>query len=265
MAEKQALHDSPSLSAVSIKAPEFTESSASGWFCILEAQFALGRVVNSSTKFFHALSSLPASIITRMSPETLQNQDYDELKAHVLAQVEASKPELFEQLVKSYTLTGRPSAYLAQLEQTAKKVGIGDEFVRYKFLQALPNNVSPVLAAQSALSLQQIGSLADELVTMVGSSNSQNIQAINYDRSRSHQEQHHSKYVDRNLTPFRENQQSKICRAHIFFGAEARSCRKWCQWPDKSRCHVEQNSRPNSRNNSPARPPTPALRRPRGN
>ena len=37
---------------VSIKPPEFSESDAAGWFAILEAQFVLGRVKASSTKFF---------------------------------------------------------------------------------------------------------------------------------------------------------------------------------------------------------------------
>lgn len=247
------------VTAVRVKAPEFSESSASGWFHILEAQFNLSHITCSSTKFFHALAALPASIVSRLSPDLLSNQDYEELKKSVLAQVEASKPELFESLVQAYTLTGRPSTYLSQLTQTAKKVGLGDEFVRFKFLQALPPNVSPVLAAQATLSLSQMGTLADELVTLVSASNAPKIQHVEQTSSRPRQEPSFaaSKYVDRNLTPYHANQRSKICRTHIFFGRDARTCRPWCQWPEKSSCQVQPTSRPNSpaRNMSPRRAP----------
>ena len=86
---------------VSIKPPEFSESNAAGWFAILEAQFFLGKVKASSTKFFHSVAALPASVVGRISPEVLGKQSFDALKETVLSLVERSKPEIFENLIQS--------------------------------------------------------------------------------------------------------------------------------------------------------------------
>ena len=150
--------------AVSIKYAEFSEST--GWFPILEAQFQLAHITVSSTRFFHCLSALPASIVSRLTPATVASQSYDILKNDALALVERSRPELFESLLAQETMMGRPSACLATLQRTASKVGLSDDLVRHKFLHTLPSAVAPVLAAQSTLSLAQLGSLADELVTL---------------------------------------------------------------------------------------------------
>ena len=48
-----------------------------------------------------------------------------------------------------------------------QKVGVGDELVRHKFIQALPSSVAPVVAAQKDLSLDQLSRLADELLPFV--------------------------------------------------------------------------------------------------
>ena len=48
---------------VTIKMPEFMESSVKGWFQILEAQFTLKGVTVSATKFLHVLATLPANIV----------------------------------------------------------------------------------------------------------------------------------------------------------------------------------------------------------
>ena len=45
----------------------------------------------------------------------------------------------------------------------ASKVGVGDELVRYKFIQALPLEITPVIAAIKNASLIELGTLAGEI------------------------------------------------------------------------------------------------------
>ena len=96
--------------------------------------------------------------------EILAGKDYDSLKDAVLHLVESSKPELFEGLLQPEQLVGKPSSCLFILQRTAAKVSVGEEFVRHKFISSLPANIAPVLAASSAMSLAQLGTLADNLV-----------------------------------------------------------------------------------------------------
>ena len=116
----------------------------------------------SSTKYYTALAVLPATLFQRLSADTLSSKDYSALKDSVLNLVERSKPELFEKLLSTQVLTAPPSVCLGTLQITGQKVGVGNEFLRHKFLQSLPLAVSPALAVQSTVSLSQLGTQVDE-------------------------------------------------------------------------------------------------------
>ena len=62
------------------------------------------------------------------------------------------------------TITGHPSTYLQEMLSIAKRIGIREEIVIHKFLQAQPATISPVIASQKELSPTQLGKLADELM-----------------------------------------------------------------------------------------------------
>jgi len=240
-------------SHVAVKPAQFSETNADGWFFILEAQFQLANINVSSTMFFHCVSALPASLVSRLSREILTSKDYEQLKAAVLAQVESSKPELFESLLSNETLAGRPSQQLSILQKAAGKVNVGEGFVRHKFLSSVDEKIRPVLAAQSTLTLNQLGTLADELAAFSISKNA-SCSSTKAEVGRPGRFQQYSSDCQQ-IRPFHPQQRPKICRAHIFYGPEAHTCRHWCTWPDKRSCKVV-NSRPNSRHNSPANPRT---------
>jgi len=233
-----------SIAHVGIKPAEFSEPNANGWFTIMEAQFRLAKVSQSSTKFYHCLAALPPSVVNRLSEETVTGEEYAELKKVVLGLVETSRPEMFESLLSSEVLTGRPSACMSAMQRTASKVGVGEEFVRHKFLNSLPPNITPVLAAQQSLSLSQLGTLADELVAFAKTNSSSVCQASLSSQPR----QREQRPQNMSVMPYRSGQRPQICRAHIYFADEARTCRPWCKWPNKRQCKIQAYSR----NSSPA-------------
>jgi len=256
---------------VSVKPPEFSEQNASGWFAILEAQFNLAKVTRESTQFFQCLSALPASLVSRLPSNLITEQKYTELKDAILGLVERSKPEIFESLLRTEQLVGKPSVCLSVMQRTASKVGVGDEFIRHKFLNSLPASITPVLAAQTTLNLQQLGSLADQLVafadakpahcaqiqpshTAAQSSYSSRQQSSSHNRSQSpsnSRQQSHDAHPS--TRPFHRGQRPKVCRAHLYYGKDARNCRAWCTWPNKQSCQILANSRPSSPNRSQRR------------
>lgn len=238
---------------VSIKAPPFMETASAAWFLILEAQFHLRHVISSEIKFYHSLAALPAETIARIPSSILSKHEYGELKEAVISLSERTKPELFEQLISSSTMSGRPSIFLDDIHRTANKVGVGEELVRHKFIQALPPSIAPVLAAQKDLSLIQVGKLADELMPLALQANAFVASSSNPTRNvgsqnfRSEQRPRvFSSAVSRGLQPFFEGQRPSVCRAHIFYGNQARTCRPWCQWPSKQNCRIDPPSRPSS-------------------
>ena len=48
------------------------------------------------------------------------------------------------------------------------------------------------------------------------------------------------------LRPFSPGQRPRVCRFHIFFGAQARRCKPWCSWPFKDNVEILPSSRPAS-------------------
>ena len=261
---------------VSIKPPEFSEVSSSGWFAILEAQFNLAAITAQQTKFYHALAGLPATLVDRLPANILTEANYENLKAAVAGLVERSRPELFESLLAPEIFVGKPSVCLNNLQRTADKVGVGEAFVRHKFLQSLPPTVTPVLASQTTLTLSQLGNLADQLVSLTLSQQScatvdkipsssfhLPVQAVNtpteghfHDRQsrRSTVQQHNSRFprssssdtFHHSVRPFRPRQVSRICRGHIYYGNRSNTCRAWCEWPSKKQCTIGPDSRPQS-------------------
>ena len=234
-----------STTTVSIKPSAFDATSPHAWFAILEAQFNIASIKESSTKFYHALSHLPPRTVSSLDDAILTSADYNKLKSAVVSYHESTKPELFEQFMQNSALSGRPSHHLSEMKKIAKKVGVTDDFIRHRFQQALPSNIAPIIASQSGMDLDAVGKLADELVSLFRKDD--NVCSIDKPHTKQHTAHRarsptpsapHSR--DLTLTPFSEGQRSKICRSHIFFGSKARNCRSWCKWPEKSGCKIVQ-------------------------
>ena len=245
-----------------LKIPAFMEAAVPGWFAILNAQFILNKITKNKTKFYHTLTALPPDTVCKLDSAVISNEDYDALKGAVSNLYERTKPELFERLIsKAHTsVTGRPSLFLAELRDIASKVGVGDELVRHKFLQCVDPNIAAVLAAQD-LPLPQLGRLADELLPfmkkttgsayMVPTGRPDNAATNRPTRTPSSARPNQPPL---GVMPFSDGQRPKVCRAHIYFGTAARTCRPWCQWPNKpAHLRIESSSRPASRSNSPVR------------
>ena len=236
------------VNTVAIKPPKFLETSVSGWFAIVEAQFHLRRVTNDNTKFYSIIAALPAEVVSRLPSNVLDasRSTYDDLKQKVIGIYEKTKPEMLDKLMQTTTMTGRPSIYLQELMSTAEKIGVGEDIVRHKFIQALPSSISPVIASQGDLDLSRLGKLADELLPYL----SKSVMSVPQQQQKHGNSSPINKSsVPRGVIPFKSNQRPKVCRSHIYFGNSAKYCKPWCQWPDKAaNIKVEPSSRSSSPN-----------------
>ena len=145
-------------------------------------------------------------------------------------------------------ISGRPSAYLHEMLSVAKRICISDDIVRYKFLQALPSTIAPVITSQKDLNHTQLGRLADELMPLLNNDKAFVLQRPLSTKNNS-QTNYKGKYsqdtsVPLNFRPYRNNQWIKICRAHIYFSNEARTCKPRCKWHKKNDLQMLPSSRP---------------------
>ena len=114
----------------------------------------------------------------------------------------------------------------------------------------LPPHVSTIVATQKATPLPDLCELADELMALnIGHvstiAKKYRPQEFNEHRNRSSNYSPKKNNSPNTLTPFNKDQRPKICRWHIFFGATARKCKNWCQWPNKQNCSIS-DTRPTS-------------------
>ena len=246
--------------AVSVKMPPFLETAPAAWFSILEANFHIKRITVEETKFFHLIAALPPEIVSKLGVK-LEEKSYTATKMTVIGIYERTKPELFSKLINEKTMSGRPSHYLQELTSIASKVGVGDDLVRHQFISALPASISPVVAAQKELTVQQLGTLADELTpffhnnqVLKVTTTKESVRPKSFsDRQEKavHSRPHYANPdIPQGLKPFNERQRPKICRAHIYFAEFARTCKPWCKFPGgKKLCQIQ----PTSRSSSPVR------------
>ena len=253
---------------VSVKPPAFMETAVQGWFAIMEAQFHLAKITSDTTRFYHVLAALPPTTVSKLDTSVLGSSSYATLRDAVCSLYERTRSELFDQLISKVQLTGRPSLFVRELQEIGCKVGGGDDLVRHKLLQSLPPTVGTVLAAQRDLTLHQLGKLADELMPLLQTSC---LAATAQPQPPSTSQQQHqwdhrpaarssgrsrdgplpaASSTPRGLQPFYRDQRPQVCRAHLYFGQEARTCKPWCRWPKKGDAKME----PSSRRGSPQRP-----------
>ena len=241
------------LQHVAVKPPVFMEANAVAWFSIMEAQFNLSKVTVSVTKFYHVLAALPAEIVGKIPQSVLDSYDYVKLKEAVISAYERTKPEMLDKLMASTCISGRPSVYLNELMSLASRIGVGDDIVRHKFIQALPQSVSLVVASQKQLDLDSLGKLADELLPYFAKNMSiQQVSSQTFDNrttSDNGSAKCGSGQIPIGIRPYSKKQRPKVCRSHLYFAERARYCKPWCKWPGKTGCTIQ----PSSRSSSPAR------------
>ena len=235
---------------VTIKTP-FIESNVPAWFSLIEAQFIINNYRQTNMKFYHTLNALPHHIVGNLPQTVLESCNYQTLKTEILMSFEKSKPEMLDKLMSKRTISGRPSIYLNELRALALKLGVDEDIVRHRFVQALPSSIAPVIAAQKDLELDRLGKITDDLIA----------QFPNYTQTHAHVQQvvtrpQQNKNKNKcdcppGVRPFNSKQKPRVCRAHLYYGDSARYCKPWCKWPNKRNLQIQPSSRSNSRSNSP--------------
>ena len=223
---------------VNIKAPPFFRNNPDAWFCMLESQFTLRRISSEETRFHHLLCLLPEDIISvLLSADTLPN--YSALKAAVINMVQRSKQERLQELLNVADLEGdRPSVFVRRLASKMCQCGIHPDanMIKATLLRCLPTDVQVALSGFHDQTPEHLASIADSMMAIRISNASVNAAGSNVTEPRQQSQFSHAQCAEHprqmsSPAPFKPGQRPVICRAHIYYGARARTCRRWCQFP----------------------------------
>ena len=227
---------------VAIKVPPFYRRNTSAWFKTLESQFKLARITSEETRFHYLVANLPEDIAALLLTESTQ-EHYSDLKAEVISAVEKTKQEKINDLFDITDIgDDKPSIFLRKLITKMENCNItatNDELTQ-RLLRCLPASVSTPLRAFQDLSPHRIAAIADSMLINTVPTPPPAMPSASLHQVKSSfvhhcdSDQNSSGRPNRGLQPFHEGQRPKICRAHIFYGSNARSCRPWCQFPSGS-------------------------------
>ncbi|KAL7868664.1 hypothetical protein SRHO_G00100480 [Serrasalmus rhombeus] len=150
--------------AVSLKLPEFWESSASAWFAQTEAQFALRQITADETKYYYVVSALgnsTASRVVSLLKRPPLTRKYETLKEHLLKTFKLSDTERASRL---FSLRGLGDSKPSELMDRMLDL-LGDNkpdfLFLHLFLRQLPAHVRAALANTASTDCRELAAEAD--------------------------------------------------------------------------------------------------------
>lgn len=252
-----ALHpagDTAALATVGLKFPPFFRGNPEAWFRMLDAQFSLRNITSEVTRFNHLICQLPEDVASVLLTADTQ-PSYTEMKAAVLQMLQKSQQDKINELLDVADLGGdKPSVFIKRLNAKMSQCGLhqNPDMIKATLLRCLPPELRVQLSGFQDQSPEHLASIADSMLAIHQSSGAR-IGAVQKEFPTRYQSQSSS------VAPFRPGQRPVICRAHLYYGARARTCRRWCQFPRQQGSHQPRLLGPNertplqSRSNSPER------------
>lgn len=198
------------------------------WFRQLESQFVLARVTCSTTKFHHALAALPEDVACDIGDV---EDNYEALKSAVTEMLRANRHQRIEEALAAVELGDRrPTQLVTDIRRRFTEVGlqVDDSIVKSRLLSALPGNIRSALVGHESEALDNFARIADSMLAVAGPPTPfHTIARTTATPTAAPQGS------AREARPQRRprQQRQRVCNAHIYYGADARTCRPWCQWP----------------------------------
>lgn len=151
---------------VTVKVPEFWADRPDVWFVQLEAQFALARITEDTTKFYHVISQLgnqyTAEVLDVIQAPPATGK-YDKIKAELIRRLSSSQEKKIKQLLSLEELGDRtPSQFLRRIQSLAGPT-VPEEFLRTVWSSRLPHNVQTIVAMHSETALAKTAEIADKI------------------------------------------------------------------------------------------------------
>jgi len=260
---------SSSIGHVSIKPPPFYVSNPQTWFLQLESQFALAGITSSATKFHHVLAALPEDVAVNIASTS---NDYESLKKEILNNLKANKHVLIQQALNTVEMGNkRPAQFVSEIKRRFTDVGLtpDDDVIKARLSAALSPQIRTALVGHDDATLDNYVKIADSMLAVAQPNNnpfhmgeirsalphSENQHPHSYS---SHQFRQSNappppRTSQTDVRPFYSGQRPRICNAHIFYAERARTCRRWCRWPQKPR-HILKDSDKTPRQSRPSSP-----------
>lgn len=227
----------PSVSAVSVKVPPLYRNNPEAWFRTLESQFHLARITSEETKYHYLVAHLPEDIssmlITAATPRL-----YEPLKAAIAGMLQKSQQEKINEILATSDLGGdKPSIFVKKLNAKMSECGMAScpDMLKATLIRCLPSELRIALSGFQKETPEKLAEIADFMISYHNTAGS--VSAVQpqmspmYQARLKEEPQHRQLQPPSSLAPFKPGQRPVVCRAHVYYGVRARTCRPWCRFP----------------------------------
>lgn len=246
-----------SVDRVSVKVPPFWANDPVLWFAQIENQFDLAGISQDSTKFNYAASALEQRYATTVRDIIVKPPSvgkYELLKTELIRRFSPSPEARIKQLIQHEVMgEGKPSEFLLRLRMLAGSE-VTNKVLRTLWLERLPPRMHDILASSPPDDLDALAVIADRIHEMAPTSPrvaivdsyqtqleelSRQVAALSNNRtaqpSCSHQSNRRCDLPSSNSqNAIRRTPADEMCWYHRKYGAQARSCRKPCNFDAKN-------------------------------
>lgn len=154
------------VSKVSMKIPPFWKKNVEIWFLQVESQFSISGITTEVTKYHHIVASLDSEVAETVSDlicKPLSNQPYTDLKNRLITQFSKSEQTKLR-LLQELELGDRKPSVLLQHMRALSGNNMSDTFLKSLFVQRMPSQYRPILAANINLDIDALAKMADQTI-----------------------------------------------------------------------------------------------------
>ena len=163
-----SVHLDAAVFGASVQLPAFDKIEAETWFAVADANFALRKVTDSTTKYYYVLSKLDASTLRKLSSFIKRPRGadpYGEIKEELC---EAYEPPLEQKLDALLSLAGMgdetPKEYAMEIKRLAADATLDDVLKRI-FVRGLPRQLVTAITGRLGENFSSVTTAANKAWT----------------------------------------------------------------------------------------------------
>ena len=235
-------HLDATVCGASVQLPAFDKIEPESWFCVADANFALRKVTDSTTRYYYVLSKLDATTLRKLSAFLKRprgDDPYQEIRRQLCRTFEPSMEQKLDTLLAINDMGDeRPMEFGLELQRLLGDASTGDILKRI-FLRSAPPSITTAIKGSRNAKFEELLEAADDAWnTAAASSASASTSAVSVAAVSSAQpfrrwgrggRQRGSRLAGQART-------IQLCHFHIKFGDAAKKCNPSCaRWGDQNR------------------------------
>ncbi|XP_014216454.1 uncharacterized protein LOC106645181 [Copidosoma floridanum] len=150
-----------------LRLPPFWKANPSVWFIRIEAAFNNHRIRADSSKFNYVVAALDDATVQEISDVLMAppvDGKYDFLKARILKRMTDTADQSLRKLLTQLELGDQKPSQLLRCMKALTGSAVSDEAIRVRWFDLLPPSVTRSLRVVKSTPLDELASLADELI-----------------------------------------------------------------------------------------------------